>query len=84
MEPTVFAALWENNRQHWQAAVGAELAYWRHQRGMKQTEVAAALDVSASTLSRIECGRGYLPFDRLCGLATYLGVTLGALVRQAH
>lgn len=81
MEIARFEVAYRLNYARWRVGLGQNLAFWRRARGMKQWEVGLVLRVSQSTISRIERGRGYLPFDRLCMLATYLEVTLAVLMQ---
>lgn len=81
MELARFEVIWRLNAAQWRVLVGQNCAYWRHQRGRKQTDVAQALGVSQATISRLERARiDEIPFRRLVMLATYLGVHLSDLV----
>lgn len=80
MEIARFEVEYRQNYARWRVQAGENIAYWRQQRGLKQWAVAQALHLSQPTISRIERGTGYLPYDRLCAFATYLQVTPDDLV----
>lgn len=52
----------------------------RKQKGLTQEELASALYVSRTAVSKWESGRGYPSIDSLKALAAYFGVTVDALL----
>ena len=52
----------------------------RKQRGITQEELAKALYVSRTAISKWESGRGYPNLDSLKAIAKYYGVTIDYLV----
>ena len=60
--------------------IGLKIAYYRKLQGMTQEELAEALFVSRSAISKWESGRGYPSIDSLKAIATFFGVTIDALL----
>ena len=52
----------------------------RKQRGLTQEELAAALFVSRTAVSKWESGRGYPSIDSLMAISKYFGMTIDALL----
>lgn len=57
-----------------------KLQQLRHQKGLTQEELAQALYVSRTAVSKWESGRGYPGIDSLKALARFYGVTVDALL----
>ena len=60
--------------------VGENVAYFRHQRGLTQKQLATATKLSIDWISTIENGRPNPTLDILVDLAKALGVSLSDLV----
>ncbi|MEE1012605.1 MAG: helix-turn-helix transcriptional regulator, partial [Acutalibacteraceae bacterium] len=54
----------------------------RKQKGFTQEELAQALYVSRTAISKWESGRGYPNIDSLKAIAQFFGVTVDALLRE--
>jgi transcriptional regulator with XRE-family HTH domain len=65
------------------AVVGAVLAKLREQKGLQQSQVAAAIQVSQSTWSRIERGDAVLTLEQLAAAARVLQTTPQAILGHA-
>lgn len=81
MEIARFEREWRENYALWRVHLGLNVAFWRHQRGMKQTDLADALQVSQATISRIERAEVLVTYERVCAMATYLEIPPEYLVR---
>lgn len=66
------------------AVLGAALIKLRTMKGMKQNELAAAMEVGSSTWSRIEKGESKLSIDQLKKVANILGVTPSYILEMAE
>lgn len=62
--------------------IGAKIAYYRNLRQMTQIELAEKVNMSESTIGRIERGKynSGIPLPTLVDIATGLGVELASLV----
>lgn len=65
------------------AVVGAILSSLRARQGLLQPEMAAALEVSQSTWSRIERGGAAISLEQLCRAADKLGTRPSEVLRLA-
>jgi len=60
--------------------IGYNIRRWRQFKGIKQTEMAQQLNISRSTLSRLENGKGDFNLSILGSIAAVLGVDINALL----
>jgi transcriptional regulator with XRE-family HTH domain len=65
------------------ARVGQSIAAFRRTRGLTQETFAEELDVSVRYIQSVEAGDENLTLDSLTQLAARLGLSLGALLREA-
>lgn len=54
--------------------IGENIKYYRQLKGMKQSELAKAVGITATTLSKLEYGSGSIKLDTLSEIAKVLGV----------
>ena len=54
--------------------IGENIKYYRQLKGMKQSELAKAVGITATTLSKLEYGCGSIKLDTLSEIAKVLGV----------
>ena len=65
---------------HYYNTLGSRLAELREERGLKQKEIAQALQISPQTYSQYECDRRRPDIEMAARLAHFFGVTLDYLV----
>lgn len=64
-------------------ALGTAIREERERQHISQTKFALMIGSDQSYLSKVERGRYNLKYDRLCGIADALGVTVGSLTDRA-
>ncbi|WP_232676733.1 helix-turn-helix domain-containing protein [Nocardioides sp. R-C-SC26] len=76
----------EQDARDFVSALGAEIAYWRRVRGLSRDQLAARVDISATTLGRIERGSidSAAPTPDVWRIAAALGLQFSDLVRRTE
>lgn len=76
----------EQQARDFAVALGAEIAYWRKARKMNRAQLSAMVDVSETTLGRIERGdeTAAAASSLVWRLAAALGLSFSELVRRAE
>jgi transcriptional regulator with XRE-family HTH domain len=60
--------------------IGANIKRWRQFKGIKQEHLASDLNITRSTLSRYENGKGNLAMELMLAIALKMNVTIQDIV----
>jgi len=76
----------EQDARDFLSALGSEIKAWRQRRGLSRGELAALVDVSETTIGRIERGgaQGAVATTDVWRIASALGLSFSDLVRRAE